>query len=73
MTYPSADTPMPNYLPLLFGTADGTTFPPGTLSVATVAHDDGCGIWAGGVCDCDPDIRIIRCDPPAAGTKRRPE
>lgn len=30
----------------------------GSVSHAAVIHDDWCGIFSGGECNCDPDILI---------------
>jgi hypothetical protein len=30
----------------------------GTVHQATVAHDNWCGIWAGRVCNCNPQITL---------------
>jgi hypothetical protein len=30
----------------------------GTVGFVTVAHDDNCGYWQGGACDCSPEIQI---------------
>jgi hypothetical protein len=32
---------------------------PGRVYVTEVYHDDGCGIFAGGSCDCDPEVRLL--------------
>ncbi len=31
---------------------------PGNVSEVTVTHDDGCSIWLGRACNCDPDFKI---------------
>lgn len=31
---------------------------PGRVSSVTVAHDDACGIFSSGYCDCDLDIQV---------------
>ncbi|PWT80804.1 MAG: hypothetical protein C5B58_10940 [Acidobacteria bacterium] len=30
---------------------------------ADIRHDEGCGIWNGGRCDCDPAIRFTKWRP----------
>lgn len=30
------------------------------LTEVDVYHDDGCGIFAGGRCDCDPVVKVRR-------------
>ncbi len=30
----------------------------GKANLIDVAHDNGCGIFRGGFCDCDPDIKL---------------
>jgi len=32
---------------------------PGVATHINVAHDDWCAIYAGGRCNCDPDIQVI--------------
>jgi hypothetical protein len=32
---------------------------PGTINHVSIAHDDGCGIFRGKPCDCDPDIELL--------------
>jgi hypothetical protein len=31
---------------------------PGSVNRIDFIHDDWCGIFAGGFCDCDPDVRL---------------
>ena len=31
---------------------------PGSVNSIAVVHDDWCAIFAGGFCNCDPDIRV---------------
>ncbi len=31
---------------------------PGSIQSIEVAHDDDCGIFNGGLCNCDPDVRL---------------
>ncbi len=33
-------------------------FPPGTVVLVDVLHDDGCAHWRGGECGCDAEIRL---------------
>jgi hypothetical protein len=32
------------------------------LHHVNIKHDDGCGIWKGGDCDCDPDVERRTAD-----------
>ena len=34
----------------------------GGVWVVDIAHDDDCAYWRGGVCDCEPEVRL-RGDP----------
>ena len=33
---------------------------PGEYVRLEVLHDTWCGIYAGGRCDCDPEVRLVR-------------
>ena len=48
----------PNYLPEILNLLAGGGLKPGTVTVATVAHDGDCSLWSGGTCDCEPEVTI---------------
>jgi hypothetical protein len=31
---------------------------PGTVNHVDIRHDDGCAVFGGGYCDCDPDVEL---------------
>ncbi|WP_028578457.1 hypothetical protein [Desulfomicrobium escambiense] len=35
------------------------TLKPGTVQHVGVFHDDDCGIFAGGPCTCDADVKVL--------------
>ena len=37
-----------------------------------VRHDDWCGIWRGGRCDCDPVIQFAECQRENEGERGNP-
>jgi hypothetical protein len=49
-----------NYLVKLRRLAEEGTLPRGEFHLASIAHDDWCGIYRGDLCDCEPDIYIER-------------
>lgn len=51
----------PHMVEALAGVAAGA-FPPGTLTIAHIAHDDWCPALQGGLCRCEPDITYERVD-----------
>jgi hypothetical protein len=48
-------TSAPAYLPLVLAALAGDPPAPGTLTEVRVMHDDDCGIWFGGPCNCSPN------------------
>lgn len=44
----------PNYLDRVLDL--GAEAKKGTLTMVSIRHDDWCGIFRGGDCDCDPDV-----------------
>jgi hypothetical protein len=48
----------PPYLKLIAELARLDAFPPGSVSVGTVYHDDACPRLQGGHCCCNPDVRV---------------
>ncbi len=40
---------------------------PGVLTEVVTVHDDWCGIYKGGRCNCDPDVRLA--EPPADASR----
>lgn len=58
------NTPIPNWLPKLRRAAEahGLTTR-AAVATAEILHDDWCARMQGtGVCDCDPDVRIVSRD-----------
>ena len=49
---------VPNYLRKLETARALGVFEPGTITIANVFHDDGCAYWKGGVCNCDPHVKL---------------
>ena len=47
-----------NYMKELLALQAQGKLSPGRLSEVDVLHDDWCGIYAGGYCNCRPEIRI---------------
>ena len=39
---------------------------PGSIQSIDVAHDDWCKIFDGGLCQCDPDVRLKWTQPAGA-------
>lgn len=54
-------TPTPNWWPKLREAAEANGVPlEEAVSVAEVRHDDDCARLEGtGVCDCEPDVRLL--------------
>lgn len=51
--------PQHNYQALLFELASKGKLPTEVgLHHVYIAHDDWCGIWADGHCDCDPEVEV---------------
>ncbi len=40
--------------------------PPGRVGMVEVRHDDWCGIWKGGACNCEPEL-AVRYQPTSGG------
>jgi hypothetical protein len=55
---PPTDPRRHNYCPKLIALWQQGKIPEGRLTDVEVAHDDWCGIHAGGYCNCDPDVRL---------------
>jgi hypothetical protein len=55
---PPDDPRRHNYFPKLLALWAQGKIPAGRLTDVEVAHDDWCGIYEGGYCNCDPDVRI---------------
>jgi hypothetical protein len=47
-----------NYYDKLMKLIETTTFPAGRITDVDIYHDDWCGIYRGGYCDCDPEIQL---------------
>ena len=60
---------VPNYLGQILELYARGAFEPGSIVHINVAHDDGCAIFAVGVCDCQPDVRVL--ERPPAGWEPR--
>ncbi len=46
---------------------------PGTVTHVEVLHDDWCAFWQGGVCDCEPEIRLHELQAMASGGVAAPD
>jgi hypothetical protein len=57
--------PLPghNYVPKVIDFALKTSWPPGKVGHIAVRHDDWCGVWQGGRCNCNPDVERIPAPP----------
>lgn len=55
---------MPTLNEVLLEMAARGEFVPGGVTVAEVFHDDDCDLWSGRACNCEPDFRVVRVDPP---------
>jgi hypothetical protein len=55
----SGDPPLPNYVPKLVALWQQGRIAVGRLSHVEIAHDDGCAIFEGRCCDCDPEVRLF--------------
>jgi len=53
------NAPGGNYRAMLLELLAETAISPGSVGSVTVAHDDGCGIFDGRPCECDPDVRMV--------------
>jgi hypothetical protein len=63
MTEPTKP-PLPNYLVAQMALHKAGAFPPGSLTIGTVYHDDWCAQINGkGPCDCAPDMEFQVVDP----------
>jgi hypothetical protein len=49
-----------NYMGKVRAALQKANFPPGALVRVDIEHDDGCGYWRGGPCDCDPAVSLER-------------
>ena len=56
---------VPKYIERLL--AGGWEWTPGEVVSVAVLHDDDCAHWRGGVCDCEPEVKMQR----VAGIERR--
>lgn len=54
----------PNYIDVLLELAASGAIRPGVVNVATVFHDDGCDVFGGKLCNCEPSIRHVAIDLP---------
>jgi hypothetical protein len=57
---------LPSYLARLLELHRAGIIQPGSLSSVEVRHDNACGLWRVGVCDCTPDLRVIAEKAPGA-------
>lgn len=49
-----------NYLTALVEMQQQGDFPPGTLTMVNVFHDDWCCFLKGSTCNCKPDFKTMR-------------
>jgi hypothetical protein len=52
------DPRLHNYYAKLLQLFDEGKLSPGRLTEVFIYHDDWCGIYQGGYCDCDPEIEL---------------
>jgi hypothetical protein len=52
-----------NYLPAVLAFVAQHEFRPGKVHPIGVFHDSWCGVFRGGRCDCDPDVKPLTCPP----------
>jgi len=52
------DDPRHNFLPKIKALRKAGEIPQECLSLVDICHDDWCGFHRGGVCNCDPDVRV---------------
>lgn len=64
MTGKKPEQPTHNYLKIILKLQAQGRFNPG-LHAAEIAHDDWCKALTGGICNCNPDIKIVSRVPPA--------
>ena len=61
---------VPAYLaPLLALIRSSGAMRPGTVTHLKVEHDDWCGYFAAGVCDCNPNVKRLASPPPGWDTR----
>lgn len=49
---------VPRYLPAVAELFAAGAIPADRLTHALIVHDDGCGIFAGRPCDCEPEVSL---------------
>jgi hypothetical protein len=49
---------IPKYLPAVLSAAAEVELPAGRVTEVTVCHDDGCDVWEGRPCNCDPEVFV---------------
>jgi hypothetical protein len=46
-----------NYYEKLMKLVEESKVPPGQVTNVDICHDDWCGIYEGGYCNCEPEIK----------------
>jgi hypothetical protein len=57
---------LPNYLARVLKMSDLDPTPAGVVRHVHVYHDVWCAVWRGGLCDCDPEVRVVDRPSPSA-------